>query len=85
MQEFFIPNRTTNQHLSINIGDYIEFGKYNGTPVLWRVINKDMNGYMLFSEKIICFKSFDTSGDKTEDRVDEDRIGLEVIIGGTPP
>lgn len=73
---FFIPNRTTNQHLSINIGDYIEFGKYNGTPVLWRVINKDMNGYMLFSEKIICFKSFDTSGDKTEDRVDEDRIGF---------
>lgn len=73
---FFIPNQTKNERLSISIGDYIEFGKYNGSPILWRVINKDVNGYMLFSEKIICFKAFDASGDKTDGRGDEDRIGF---------
>lgn len=73
---FFIPNQAKNGRLSISIGDYIEFGKYNGSPILWRVINKDVNGYMLFSEKIICFKAFDASGDKTDGRGDEDRIGF---------
>lgn len=73
---FFIPNQVKDEHLSISTGDYIEFGKYNGSPILWRVINKDVNGYMLFSEKIICFKAFDASGDKTDGRGDEDRIGF---------
>ncbi|WP_368488896.1 DUF6273 domain-containing protein [Clostridium sp. BJN0013] len=73
---FFTPTQVKNVHLSINIGDYIEFGKYNGSPILWRVINKDVNGYMIFSEKIICFKAFDASGDKTDGRGDDDRIGF---------
>ena len=73
---FFIPNHVKNEHLSINIGDYIEFGRYNGKSILWRVINKDANGYMLFSDKIICFKAFDASGDEVDGRGDADRVGF---------
>ena len=29
---------------TVNIGDYIQFGKYNDVPILWRVIHKDTNG-----------------------------------------
>ncbi|MFL0194055.1 DUF6273 domain-containing protein [Clostridium sp. WILCCON 0269] len=73
---FFINNQKKNENLSINIGDYIEFGRYNGKSILWRVINKDVNGYMLFSEKIICFKAFDARGDEADGRGDADRIGF---------
>lgn len=48
---------------SVKVGDYIEFGKYNNKPILWRVINLDSEGNpTLFSEKILAYKSFDVSG-----------------------
>lgn len=56
----YVKNR--NYDGSINIGQYIQFGEYLGEPILWRVINKDSEGNpMLFSEKIISFKSFDAA------------------------
>lgn len=51
---------------NIDIGDYIEFGNYLNEPIVWRVINKDENGIMLFSDKILCFKAFDARGDEDE-------------------
>lgn len=47
----------------MEIGDYIQFGKYNNEPILWRVINIDDNGNVLIlSDRIICFKAFDSKG-----------------------
>jgi chitodextrinase len=47
----------------VNIGDYIQFGKYNNAPILWRVIHKDANGdTILFSDRILTFKAFDSKG-----------------------
>src|SRR5690554_555744 len=57
------PDVKTSQ---VNIGDYIEFGRYLDEPILWRVINKDENGIMLFSDKVLCFKAFDAHGDDDE-------------------
>ncbi|HCC07143.1 MAG TPA: hypothetical protein DEP72_03120 [Clostridiales bacterium] len=61
---------------TIVVGDYIQFGKYLTKPIIWRVIGKeDINSdgtqeLMLFSDRIICLKSFDAADDA---EVDEGR------------
>ncbi|MTI66071.1 MAG: GGDEF domain-containing protein [Firmicutes bacterium] len=47
--------------LESKIGDYVNFGSYNNKPLTWRIINKDNNGILLFCDKIIEIKSFDTT------------------------
>ena len=48
---------------SLKIGDYIQFGKYNNTPILWRVIQKDEEDHpILLSDRIISLKPFDAPG-----------------------
>lgn len=47
----------------IEVGDYVQFGKYNGQPIAWRVIDKDQNGDpLLFSDRILSLKAFDMAG-----------------------
>ena len=68
------PNAPTKLTTTLNIGEYVQFGKYYNKPILWRVINKKDDGsIMLFSEKIICFKAFDANGDLTDGRGDKER------------
>ncbi len=43
------------------IGTYIQMGKYNNEPILWRYMSDDENGKLIVSDKIICFKAFDAS------------------------
>lgn len=50
---------------TLKVGDYIVYGKYNNQPILWRVINKDQQGTVLFSENILSIKPFDAKGDGT--------------------
>jgi len=57
----------------VEIGSYMEHGKYHDTPIKWRVINKDENGVMLVSDKVISVKAFDANGDGSEGRTDADR------------
>jgi hypothetical protein len=46
---------------NIHIGEYVNFGKYLGQPILWRIINKDSNSILLFSKHILDFKAFDAA------------------------
>lgn len=49
--------------IQINIGDYIQMGKYNDVPILWRCMDiNDEHGTLLLSDKILCFKAFDAAG-----------------------
>ena len=49
--------------IQINIGDYIQMGKYNDVPILWRCMDiNDEYGTLLLSDKILCFKAFDAAG-----------------------
>ncbi len=48
--------------IQINIGEYIQLGKYNDGPILWRCIDVDENGALLFSDRILCRKVFDVRG-----------------------
>ena len=47
--------------LSLIVGDFINFGKYNGAPILWRVLYTSGDRVMLFSEKILSLKPFDVT------------------------
>ena len=48
---------------TVNIGDYLQFGKYNDAPILWRVIHKDANGDpVLLADRILTLKAFDAGG-----------------------
>jgi hypothetical protein len=66
---------------TMQIGDYVQFGKYYGKPILWKVINIDADGSpMLYSEKILCVKPFDAAESGKDGRTgsnpysnDEDR------------
>jgi hypothetical protein len=69
---------------TLKLGDYVEFGSYNSSPIIWRVINvNDDSSVMLYSEKILCIKPFDaaesglsnqTGGSYTTDK-DRQRYG----------
>lgn len=41
------------------VGDYIQLGKYYDAPILWRCVDKDENGMLMLSDKILCRKPFD--------------------------
>lgn len=46
--------------IKLRKNDYIIFGKYQNSPIVWKIININKNNRpQIFSEKIICFKPFD--------------------------
>lgn len=49
----------------IQTGEYIQMGKYNGEPILWRCIGEDEHGAAMISDKIIDVKPYDASGSET--------------------
>lgn len=55
-------------------GDYLEFGRYLGNDILWRIIEKNDGGILLISQYILCYKPFDAKGDLTESRGTKDRM-----------
>ena len=71
----------------IKIGDYIKFGKYNGKPILWRVININEDGSpMLLSDRILTFKAFDAKGDnigRDDQRNSRNQYGSNLWVAST--
>lgn len=47
----------------LSIGEIVTFGKYLGEPIEWRVINIQDGYPMLWAEKAVTIKVFDTPGD----------------------
>lgn len=44
----------------IGQGTYVQFGKYQGDPIVWKCIStEDENGILLLSDKILTLKAFD--------------------------
>lgn len=49
---------------NLTVGQTVTFGKYNGEPIEWQVINISDAGYpLLWSTKIITIKEYDAQGD----------------------
>lgn len=53
---------------SIKTGDYIRLGTYDGKPVIWRCVGMDDNGLLMLSNDILCYKSYDASGEHHNNR-----------------
>ncbi|WP_164684861.1 hypothetical protein [Brevibacillus reuszeri] len=68
--QLILPN-IAHAEEEITLGTYVQFGRYLGAPIIWRVVNIDENGYMLFSDKILSTKGFDSVGDLTDGRGDK--------------
>lgn len=48
----------------LTLGQTVTFGKYNGEPIEWQVINISDSGYpLLWSTKILAIKEYDKEGD----------------------
>jgi uncharacterized repeat protein (TIGR02543 family) len=56
------PTPTPLPLIPVNIGDYVQMGRYNDEPILWRCVDIDENGPLMLSDKILSFKPFDASG-----------------------
>lgn len=48
---------------SFKMGDYIQLGKYNDEPILWRYVADDDNGKLILSDEVLCEKPFDVFPD----------------------
>jgi hypothetical protein len=48
---------------TINIGDYVQMGKYYDEPILWRCVDVDENGPLMLADRIITIKPYDASGE----------------------
>ncbi len=47
---------------AIQVGEYLQMGSYYGEPILWRCVNIDENGPLMLSDRILCLKTYDASG-----------------------
>jgi len=47
---------------TINVGDYIQMGKYYDGPILWRCVDIDANGPLMLADRILTIKPYDASG-----------------------
>ena len=51
----------------LNSGNYVIFGSYLNEPIVWKVADVNSDGKaLLVSDKIICFKAFDSCGEKKD-------------------
>lgn len=51
---------------SLQPGSYLNLGKYNEEAILWKVILVNEEGYLVVSDKVICFKAYNTMGNTTQ-------------------
>ena len=49
---------------AISLDSYVQLGSYDDEPILWRCVAEDENGKLMFSERILCYKAYDTEYDK---------------------
>lgn len=47
---------------TINLGEYIQMGKFYDEPILWRCIDIDENGPLMMADRILSFKYYDAKG-----------------------
>jgi putative cell wall-binding protein len=46
-----MPSATSQASATINIGDYVQMGKYYDEPILWRCVDIDENGPLMLADK----------------------------------
>ena len=49
-----LPVRAAGAETGVQLGDYIQLGRYDGEPILWRCVSVDKNGPLMLSDKVLC-------------------------------
>ena len=49
-----LPVRAAGAETGVQLGDYIQLGRYDGEPILWRCVSVDENGPLMLSDKVLC-------------------------------
>ncbi|MEI6578072.1 MAG: hypothetical protein WCN92_01260 [Eubacteriales bacterium] len=60
-----IPTMYVQSASTLNIGDYVQMGKYYDEPILWRCVDIDENGPLMLADRILTIKPFDAAGSHT--------------------
>src|ERR1035437_4752134 len=78
---FVMPSAAAQAAPTINIGDYIQMGRYYDEPILWRCVDIDANGPLMLAYKILTIKPFDGAGNHkyADGTVQSDSEGAYVL------
>ena len=63
LKEFADSKNEVGASSNFAVGDYVQFGRYYGEPILWRVIALEDGKPLLFSDRILTLKAFSSTGD----------------------
>ena len=49
-----LPVEAAGAETGVQLGDYIQLGRYDGEPILWRCVSVDESGPLMLSDKVLC-------------------------------
>ena len=49
-----LPVEAAGAETGVQLGDYIQLGRYDGEPILWRCVSVDENGPLMLSDRVLC-------------------------------
>ena len=49
-----LPVKAADAETGVQLGDYIQLGRYDGEPILWRCVSVEENGPLMLSDKVLC-------------------------------
>ena len=49
-----LPVRAAGAEAGVQLGDYIQLGRYENEPILWRCVSVDENGPLMLSDRVLC-------------------------------
>ena len=49
-----LPVEAAGAETGVQLGDYIQLGRCEGEPILWRCVSVDENGPLMLSDKVLC-------------------------------
>ena len=49
-----LPVEAAGAEAGVQLGDYIQLGRYEGEPILWRCVSVDENGPLMLSDRVLC-------------------------------
>ena len=49
-----LPVKAAGAETGVQLGDYIQLGRYENEPILWRCVSVDENGPLMLSDRVLC-------------------------------
>ena len=49
-----LPVEAAGAEAGVQLGDYIQLGRYENEPILWRCVSVDENGPLMLSDRVLC-------------------------------